>query len=362
MRAGRRGGIITDSESSNAIMKISADRLAGHLDKSLASVYLICGDEPLLVDEAADRVRARARAEGFDERERHVADAGFAWDSLGATGSNMSLFASRKLVEVRLPTGKPGQKGGATLAEFAANVDADTCLIVIAPKLDKRSAGVKWVKAMDKHGVIVQIWPVDDARLPAWIGTRMRAKGLVPEGDAVEVLADRVQGNLLAADQEIEKLLLLNGPGKVDGAAVARSVADSARFDVFALADSALLGDVGRAMRILDGLHSEGVAQVLVLWALARDIRTLSGVLCLVEGGASLDHALARKKVWSNRTTIMSRAARRIRSARNAYGLLQLCAQCDAVIKGRRTGDDWQMLAQLVIGLTGATGSGRRAA
>ena len=337
-------------------MKLNADRLTGHLKTTLERVYLIAGDEPLLVDEAADQIRASARERGFEERERHVAGAGFDWDALSASSANMSLFASRKIVELRLPTGKPGTKGGAAIADFAANISEDTCLLIFAPKLAKPQLSTKWVKAVEAAGVIVQIWSIDIGRLPMWIEQRMRARKLNPVGDAVQILCDRVQGNLLAADQEIEKLLLARGEGDVDGQAVAQSVADSARFDVFALSDSALLGDPVRAIRVLDGLRSEGVDGTLILWALVREVRILCGVLNQIENGASLERAMADQRVWSSRTTMVARAARRLRKSARAYRLLQLCAECDAVIKGQvYRADPWERLTTLVLALGGTT-------
>ena len=330
-------------------MKLRADALSGHLSGTLAPVYLVGGDEPLLVDEAADQIRRAARAKGFEERERHVAATGFDWDGLAAGGANLSLFASRRLVELRLPTGKPGQKGGRVLTEMAQNPPEDTCLVVLTPKLAREQLSSKWVKSVEKHGVLVQIWPVPLGQLPRWIEQRMRARGLEPSGDAVAILADRVQGNLLAADQEIEKLRLAHGDGPVDGAAVARSVADSARFDVFALGDSALLGDTARAMRILDGLRSEGVEGTLIVWAMTREVRTLCAILAAVESGTTLERAMAAQRVWSNRTTMVARAARRLRRSATAYRLLALCAQCDAAVKGQMYGvDPWERLTALI--------------
>lgn len=340
-------------------MKISADRLAGHLANKLAPAYLISGDEPLLVDEAADSVRACARAAGFTDRERHVGAAqGFDWQTL-AGNANLSLFASRKIVELRIPSGKPGTAGAKALTEFAAGLDADTCLLVITPKLDKRAASAAWVKALEQAGVFVQVWPVAVARLPGWIETRMRARGLTPVGDAVSVLVERVEGNLLAADQEIEKLLLQHGEGQIDGAAVARGVADSARFDVFALSDAALLGDTVRAVRVLDGLRAEGVAESLVVWALNRELQVLSAMAAAGESGTSHEAVFGKLRVWANRKTLLTRAYRRFGSARAIYELLDRALRCEALIKGQ-TGvektdadDKWRGLTGLVMGMCG---------
>ena len=231
-------------------MKISANQLAPQLKKSLLPCYLVSGDEPLLVGEALDAIRAAAREQGFGSRELFVHSAGFDWSEFSGCGDNLSLFAERRIIELRLPTGKPGIKGSAAIAEFAADVADDVMLLVSAPKLDSKARNAKWVKALESRGGLVQVWPVDLEDLPGWISQRMRQAGMQPDRDAVRLIADRVEGNLLAAQQEVEKLRLLHGEGPISADEVDQAVADSSRYDVYKLVDAAVSGDAPRALRV----------------------------------------------------------------------------------------------------------------
>lgn len=335
-------------------MKLSPDKLATHLKSGrLAPVYLIAGDEPLQVNEAADAIRVAATAAGFSERERHVAERGFDWGGFAAGSANLSLFAERRLVELRLPTGKPGLQGAKVISEFVANIDPDTLLLILTPKLDRSGAAAKWVKAVEKTGAMLQLWPVGPGELPAWIRARMRAQGLRPSADAVNALAERVEGNLLAANQEIEKLKLLHGEGDVDLTAVAQSVADSARYDVFQLGDAALVGDLARALRVLAGLRGEGMEPPLILWMLVREIRTLASLAWQVEQGGRVDQVIADAHVWSNRRALVRRALGRFTKAARLHALLKRAARADRVIKGQLRGNGWEELTSIVAGLAG---------
>ena len=333
-------------------MKLYSDKLADHLAGTLAPAYLVSGDEPLLAAEAADAIRRRAAERGFDERELFVAQRGFDWHELRAGHMEMSLFASQKLLELRIPTGKPGDAGSKAIAEYVEAKPADCVLLVLAPKLDRSAQRSKWVKALEGFGVWVQVWPVDEKRLPQWVRRRMRDAGLLPDNDAVQLLADRVEGNLLAAQQEIEKLRLLNGPGAVDAETVRRAVADSARFDVFSLTDAALEGKPARATRILEGLRSEGLEPVLVLWALAREVRLLAGMALDLERGKRMEAALASARVWRNRIPLVKAALAR-HTKLELHQLLLLAGRVDRVIKGLAPGRAWDELARLVAGLSG---------
>ncbi len=257
-------------------MKIQANQLAPHLKKSLAPCYLVTGDEHLLVAEALDAIREAARERGFGSRELHVATTGFDWADLTASSGNLSLFAEQRIIELRLPTGKPGKSGGSAIVELVEQAGPETLLLVTAPKLDRGAAASKWAKAIDKKGVNLTIWPIEVRELPGWIAGRMQSVGLKPERDVVALIADRVEGNLLAAAQEIEKLRLLLGEGAVSVEDVSNAVADSSRYDVYKLTDAAMAGDATRAVRILSGLRAEGVEPVIVMWALTRELRTLS--------------------------------------------------------------------------------------
>ncbi len=334
-------------------MRLRPEQLQAQLQKELAPVYVISGDEPLLVGEAADAVRAAARAAGFLTRELLEADGRFDWNLLGQQAEEMSLFAEKKIVDLRLRSGKPGREGGQALTQWCERLTGDTLLLLTLPKLERSQANSKWLKALDQAGVVIQVWPPDAARLPRWIEQRMRAAGLQPAPGVAQMLAERTEGNLLAARQEIEKLLLLHGPGPIDPEAAGRAISDSARFDVFTLVDAALEGEAKRGLRILAGLRGEGVAPPVVLWALAREIRSLQAIAATVERGAPLARALAEAKVWKSRQAQVSRGAQRL-SARQWRALLQRCAETDATIKGALPGDPWLELEQIVLAMAGA--------
>ncbi|MEL7448973.1 MAG: DNA polymerase III subunit delta [Pseudomonadota bacterium] len=332
-------------------MKLSARSLNSHLNKQLASVYLVTGSEVLLVDEALDAIREAARGQGFTERVAHVAERGFDWSELLASSANLSLFGDRRIIEVRLPTGKPGKVGSKALVRYAEDAPMDCLLVVICPKLDRSAASSAWVKKLSAAGAFVPIYPVKAAEFPGWLRTRMRARGLNPVPAAVDLLAERTEGNLLAANQEIEKLLLLQGPGKVNAMDVAHSVADSARFDVFGLSDAALAGDPARALRMLDGVRAEGVEPVLVLWALSRDIRTLANAAWHCERGKRPEAAMAAVHVWADRKPVMGRALTRHKGAGGVHSLLEQAMLVDRAIK-TGDGDAWEALTSLVLQLS----------
>lgn len=334
-------------------MKLSLDKLPAALSRSIAPAYLVSGDEPLLVGEACDAIRAAARAAGFGERTLQVAERGFDWQALRASSANLSLFANKRILEIRLPTGRPGATGGAELARLAETGAGDTLLLVVTPRLDGGTRAPAWVKRLDRAGVHVEIWPVGSERLEPWIAARMRSRGLAPSREAVELLAGRVEGNLLAASQEIDKLLLLAGPGPLDADTVRQGVADSARYDVYQLGDAALGGDAPRALRILDGLRAEGVEPALVLWVIAKELRALATVACQVSAGRGMQQALGAASVWPKRRGLVQDALRR----HDAPALCTLVAsawQAERIVKGQLAGRPWDRLAGLVAALSGA--------
>jgi DNA polymerase-3 subunit delta len=336
-------------------LKINANQLTAHLQKNLAPCYLVTGDEHLLVGEALDAIRDAAREKGFTARDVHIATTGFDWAQLRDSGANLSLFAERRIVELRLPTGKPGRAGGQAIVDFVAQTGSDLMLIVSGPKLDRSAQSSKWVKTLDAGGVSVPVWPVEQRELPGWIAARMRRVGLKPDRDAVALIADRVEGNLLAAAQEIEKLRLLLGEGEVSAGDVGNAVADSSRFDVFKLADSALAGDAKRALRILSGLAAEGVEPVVILWALTRDLRTLAGLGDTVAAGGDLGRAMQKAGVWRNRQGLVRSCVSRHQRG-DFYRLLRLASRADQAAKGQRREDPWQVLTDIVLGLALAGG------
>ncbi len=332
-------------------MKIAARQLPRHLQGGLAPVYLVSGDDPLLVQEACDLVRTRAREEGCSERMVFHAEAGFDWQALLQAAGGMSLFAERRLLELRLPGGRPGEAGARVLQAYGERPPPDTVLLVICPRLDGAAQRSRWFKALEQAGVVVQVWPLTPRELPRWVAERMRAAGLRPDGEAVRLLVERVEGNLLAAVQEIEKLRLLH-EGQVDAEAVLAAVADSARFDVFGLVDAALAGDARRATRILAGLRREGVEPVLVLWALARELRALARMAARVENGEAVEAVLAGQRVWDKRKPLM-RAALARHGRRRWQGLLRRAARIDRLVKGQAPGNAWDELLQLALAMAG---------
>ena len=331
-------------------MKLSAGQLQSALKKSLLPCYLVTGDEPLLAQEALDAIRAGARQRGFGAREVHVATAGFDWGELAAAAGSLSLFAEKRIIELRLPTGKPGRDGSAAIVDLMQRTGDDLLILIEAPKLDRSGTSAKWVKAIEAVGAHLQVWPVGARELPAWIGARMRMLGLKPDRDAVRLLVDRVEGNLLAANQEIEKLRLLLGEGEVSGMDVENAVADSSRFDVYKLTDAALEGQAARAIRMLGRLRAEGVEPVIVVWALTRELRTLARIADSVEAGTDLGVALQKAGVWRTRQGMVRSCVARHTPA-HFYRMLQIARRADAAAKGQAALDPWQLATEIVFGL-----------
>ncbi|MDX1443988.1 MAG: DNA polymerase III subunit delta [Gammaproteobacteria bacterium] len=330
-------------------MKLYPEKLPAHLASGkLAPIYVLAGDEPLQVGEAADAVRAAAKEQGYLSREVFFAERGFDWQGLAAAGDSMSLFAEKRILELRLPTGKPGDAGAKALADLAARPPEDTILIVVAGRIERAP---KWKTALEKAGVLVEFWPVDAAKLPGWIMQRMQAAGLAADREAAQLLADRVEGNLLAAAQEIDKLALLLQGQKASSEAIRQAVADSARFDVFQLVDAALTGDANRALRVLTGLQGEGLEPVLVTWALAREIRSLADMAYQLASGAPRNAVLG--KVWpKKRQPVVERALQRL-DVRQLEKLLLEAALVDRCVKGVGPGQPWPRLERLVAALAG---------
>ena len=331
-------------------MKIFPDKLEAALKKDLLPIYFFSGDEPLQLGEAADAVRRAAREQGYTEREVMHVDKGFDWNELLMASNAMSLFAEKRVIDLRLPSGKPGKDGGAALAEYAERPPEDTVLLISSGKVDKRSQSAKWYKALDKVGATLQVWPVETADMPRWLDQRLRSRGLQADKDAVRMIAERVEGNLLAAAQEVDKLVLLNGTGALSLEQVEEAVSDSARFDVFGLVDAALEGDAARLTRMLDGLRGEGVEPILVLWALTRELRSLAGMAAQIESGKGIDGVLSQ--VWGKRKGPVKTGLQRHNKARWQQ-MLRRTARLDRVIKGAAPGNAWDELLQLGLLMAG---------
>ena len=346
-------------------MQLRAEALAGHLAKGLSRIYTVHGDEPLLAQEAADQIRAAARAEGFGERQIFtVAGAYFDWAPVLAAAQAMSLFSERQFIEIRIPGGKPGKEGSEALQRYAEAAPDDVLTLVTLPRLDKTQLSSAWFTALDGHGVSVRVEPVERRSLPAWLAQRLKAQGQsVPEGEdgqrALAFFADRVEGNLLAAHQELQKLALLHPRGELTLAQIEAAVMDVARFDVFKLSEAVLSGAVPRLLRMLDGLEAEGEAAVLVHWTLAEDIRALARVRAALDAGRPLPLALREARVWGVKERLFERVAPRL-DATQAGVLVQAAQVCDGLVKGLRhpdwPSDPWAALRRLALMLTEAVG------
>ncbi|WP_068830385.1 DNA polymerase III subunit delta [Pseudomonas sp. BMS12] len=337
-------------------MKLNPNQLGKHLQGGLAPVYVVSGDEPLLCQEAEDAIRAAARAQGVSERQVFHAEASFDWGLLYEAGASLSLFAEKRLLELRINNGKPGDKGTAAILEYLQRPPEDTTLLISLPKLDGSTQKTKWAKALIEgpNSQFLQIWPVDAAQLPAWIRQRLSQAGLAASQEAVELIAARVEGNLLAAAQEIEKLKLLAEGNQVDASTVQAAVADSARYDVFGLIDAILNGEAAHAQRMLEGLRGEGVESLFILVMLARELRQLAGIAQQYSQGVPLEKAFAsaRPPIWDKRRPLIAKAVQRHTAAR-WHQLLIDAQRIDAQVKGQAAGDPWRSLSRLAMLMAG---------
>jgi DNA polymerase-3 subunit delta len=333
-------------------MRLRNDQLTSHLQRGLAPIYLLSGDEPLQMMEAADQIRSIAKEQGFTEREVLDQVTGFDWSALNQAAESLSLFGDKRVLELRLNSAKLGGEGGKAITGYCERPAEDSVLLITLPKIDKAQQKSKWLQAVDQLGVVVQVWPVEGGRLIPWIEHRLRKAGLIPETGVVEMLAERVEGNLLAASQEIEKLLLLQGQGVVTQEQLAQSVADSARFDLFGFLDTLMAGETAKGLRMLTTLKAEGVAAPVILWALSREIRALAEMAAEIERGRSLSQVMGAFRVWEKRKTIVSKALRR-GSATNWRKLLIRCSEVDQAIKGVSRTDPWLQLKNLAQGVSG---------
>jgi DNA polymerase-3 subunit delta len=342
-------------------MRLGFHELPGHLKKTLSAVYVISGDEPLQQGEAADLIRTSARAQGFSERKIMEAGAKFDWHELTAESNTLSLFSEQRILDLRITNGKPGKEGSKALSAYCENPPEDMLLLITMPKPDQKQTQSKWYKSLDKAGVIIQVWPVNEQRLPPWIEQRMRQRGLIPEPEAIQMLADRIEGNLLAATQEIEKLLMLHGPGIITAEQLTASVADSARFDVFGLIDSALQGKTARCIRMLEGLKNEGVAPAIICWALSREIRQMAQIAHAASDGFPLNKVLADFRIWDKRKSLVSTGLKRL-SLNQWQSLLQMCLKADMAVKGQEKQDCWLLFKDIAVKMSSHQGKQRLSA
>jgi DNA polymerase III subunit delta len=333
-------------------MQIRAEDLPGELRRNVAPLYVIHGDEPVLALEAGDAIRAAARAAGATEREVFVVEAGFRWDAFLSANANRGLFGDRKLVDLRIPSGKPGVEGGKALETYAANPNPDNVTVVTLPRVDRATQSSAWFEALAGAGATVAVYPVERDALPAWIAARMKRNGQHASRETLAFLADHCEGNLLAARQELEKLALLLPAGELAYDSIEAAIANVARYDIFQLSESWLAGDAPRALRILSSLRAEGDAAVPAIWQLVEDVHAIAAVHTMVREGSPVSAAVRNVRVWGKRQIALERAVNRVVPA-SLPPLLLALQKLDALSKGLGRGDAWDALTDAALMVCG---------
>lgn len=325
-------------------MLLKPEQLKPALQKNLAPVYFISGDEPLQLGEMADAVRAAARQAGYNNREVLLADTvGFSWGQLAQAADSLSIFADKKIIDLRLPSGAPGPEGAKALSVYCERLPEDTVLLITAGKMAREALKSRWLQAIDKAGVVIQVWPLEKQDLTQWLQQRLQQRGLSAEPEGIRILASRIEGNLLAAAQEIEKLYVLYGSCKLGTEQIIDVVADSSRYDAFKLIDAVLSANVNRLLKILPALQAENVPAPVVLWALTREARTLIKIKLALKQGQSRDNVFKSHQIWDKRRQLVSDAIGRLTDG-ELNKILVLSAKADRQIKGQQSGDMWETL------------------
>jgi DNA polymerase-3 subunit delta len=334
-------------------MLLKGDQLASHLERELRPLYVLYGDDPLLVIEAADAIRAKSRQQGYSEREVLTVLPQFDWGQLLAAGGNMSLFGDKKLIDLRIPTGKPGKEGSAALQQWCQNLSMDNLLLITLPELDWREEKAVWFTALVNAGVAIKLMAPPLAELPGWIAGRLRRQQQSADMESLKFIAERVEGNLLAAHQEIQKLGLLYPAGQLTLPQIRDAVLNVARYDIDSLREALLAGDVGRLTRTLDGLMQEGEAPPLVLWAMSEEIRALTIIRAGIDAGKPVDLLLKEAKVWGPRAAPVKKALQRLTTA-SLEAALQHAGKIDRLAKGIGQGNIWEEFLRLSLRLAAA--------
>lgn len=337
-------------------MLINSKALGSQLKKDLAPIYLVFGQEPLLVEESVDLIRKVAIERGYGDRTRFVVEPGFDWVELAHTSQTLSLFSQQRLLEIRLPSGRPGDRGGKALLEYASSPPSDTVLLLICGAIERRARTTKWFQGLDKTGVIVEHYEVGATKLLAWVQQRLRQQALRYHSGVPELLCHYFEGNLLALAQEVSKLKLLAGEAELSVDQVQSSISDNSRYNVYVWIDACLSGRSERSLRILTGLQAEGVEPVLIVWALAREIRNMVRICRRLAAGEPNAHVFKAHRIWSSRAGLVSAALKRIPPTQ-WLRLLSQVALADRVLKGRRPqsqyGTIWDQLEKIGLSLCG---------
>ena len=329
-------------------MRLRPGQLGAALAKGLAPVYFISGDEPLQLGEAADAVRQAARNSGYDNREVFSVETGFIWSEFTASAGALSIFSDQKIIDLRIPSGKPGKEGSKAIMDYCERLPEDTLLLITAGKLAGSALKTRWFQTLDKAGVVIQVWPLEGHDLIQWLQQRMQSKGLQVEQEGLKILASRLEGNLLAAAQEIEKLYILFGSGKLSIQQILGAVSDSSRYDVFNLVDSVLSARLDRTVKVLQGLQAEAIAAPVVLWALTREARMLLTIKIALGQGANKESMFRKYQVWDKRKRLVNAALDRL-TVKQLERVLLLSAEVDRQIKGEQTGDPWETMLSVCL-------------
>lgn len=332
-------------------MKISAHQLNDHLKKKLWPIYILSGDELLLIDEARTEIRLAAERAGFTERQYFETSKDFDWQQLNDASKNLSLFAAKSLIELKL-TAKPGTQGGKALINFAENIPSDKLLLVTTPKLDQASQKTVWFQTVSQHAVFVQIWPLDFPQLLRWIQQRLQQAGLATTSEGVQLIAEFTEGNLLATAQEILKLQLLHPQQTITVEQIKAALSNHARFDIFTLIDTTLEGNKKKSLKILSSLRQEGIEPPLIIWVLSKELRCLINLHQLINSGSSFEDACKKFQIWEKRKPLF-KIALKTHSLPDIHYMLTLASKIDGIIKGVHTGNIWNELQTLCLRLAG---------
>ncbi|MGZ8189002.1 MAG: DNA polymerase III subunit delta [Methylosarcina sp.] len=329
-------------------MRLKPEQLDQHLKQGLAPVYLVSGDEPQQLGEMGDAIRAAGKKAGYETREIFSADTGFDWSYLTVCAGTSSIFSDKKLIDLRLAAATPGGEGSKALMLYCRHLPEDTLLLITTGKLSGDSLKSRWFQAVDKAGVVIQVWPMEGQDLIQWLRQRLQRRGLHADTEEIKLLAAMTEGNLLAAVQEVEKLYVLYGSGQLGAQQILDVVADSSRFDVFKLIDSILLADINRIMKILSVLQAENIAAPIVLWALTREARTLIKIMQALSQGQNREIVYRNHQIRDNRSPMISNALNRLRR-KDLNGILAWSARADRQIKGQEPGDPWETLLSICL-------------
>jgi DNA polymerase-3 subunit delta len=330
-------------------VKLYPEQLGQHLKGTLARAYVLSGDEPLQLMEAADAIRQAGKSHGYASRERFHVDTNFEWGTFRAASDSYSLFGEPRILDIHLPA-KPDKPGAEALLHFAERPPEDAILLVNLPKLTAAEQKARWYQAMERLGIVIQVWPLSGEKLLRWLDGRLNARGLLADQSGLRLLAARVEGNLLAAGQEVEKLHIIYGTGQLTDDQILKSVADSARYDVFDLTEQVLRGQMNKAFRVLMGLRGEGIASAVVLWALARELRLINTIKSELKAGASAESLFGKYRLWDSRKAAMSQALQRLNQS-TIHEAILLSGRADRIIKGMASGDEWDALLAICISL-----------